>query len=502
MLLFPFIAFGQTITLSDADIKAFYGAVGHGANATGGRGQNVYLVINTNAEGPGSLDAAITQAETNGGGIIVFRVSGTIDLSSKSTTTRNIVSTASNLTIAGETAPGQGIAIHGGPLWIQNAENVIIRHIRIRPGDNATQEDGLRVVMFSAADTMNSNYVIDHCSISWSTDEAVAFEGLFHDLENITFSNNIVSEPFGSQYGFLLYGSNDSSEGVNNVSIIGNLFAHVNSRNVESTTSNVSFEGINNVMYNHTATWRLVSNNRFDIINNVMEDGPATLSLGSVRMEQCINCSPVITGVGTASGYINGNTFNGGSITITDAVDGSINDVLQVARQVSSGYTPMATSAVKDYVLSNVGARAGLSGGRDSYDLQVVSNAESGLGFTNGNFPANEAQATASLPTLASGTPYVDSDGDGLSDEYERKNGGSEPTWAVSPSTRPATAQLVSGVTIDQTAVTAGIRYTHMDIFLGELAGDWTGGSSGGGGTNDPATDKGRSGTSAMLIAH
>jgi hypothetical protein len=130
----------------------------------------------------------------------------------------------------------------------------------------------------------------------------------------------------------------------------------------------------------------------------------------------------------------------------------------------------MGSGNVKLYILSNAGARNGISG-LDALDAEYVNDATNDTG---GSYASNEA-GTSGLPNLGSETRpgNYDTDNDGLSDAYENANGGS-----IAPATRPATATLTDGTIIDQTAVTAGIRYTHMDIFLAELAGDWGEGST------------------------
>ena len=130
---------------------AFPGAEGFGAYATGGRGGTVVHVTNLNASGPGSLADAVSQPNRT----VVFDVGGVIDITGQNLTI------ASNLTIAGQTAPGEGITIYGGRVIMSNSSNVIMRYIRMR-GSISMPEDKCTLTMDYC-----DNVILDHCSISW-----------------------------------------------------------------------------------------------------------------------------------------------------------------------------------------------------------------------------------------------------------------------------------------------------------------------------------------------
>lgn len=130
---------------------AFPGAEGFGAYATGGRGGEVVHVTNLNASGPGSLADAVSKP----GRTVVFDVGGIINI------TGTAITFASNLTIAGQTAPGEGITIYGGRVIMTNSSNVIMRYVRMR-GSIAMPKGKCTLTMDNAR-----NVILDHCSVSW-----------------------------------------------------------------------------------------------------------------------------------------------------------------------------------------------------------------------------------------------------------------------------------------------------------------------------------------------
>ncbi|WP_248413692.1 T9SS-dependent choice-of-anchor J family protein [Psychroserpens algicola] len=238
---------------STAQQKAFPDAVGAAAYATGGRGGEVYHVTNLNNSGLGSFRDAVSASNRT----VVFDVSGTIQLTS------NLHIYASNLTIAGHTAPLGGITITGKAVFFQDIDNVIVRYIRFRPDYNpAGNVDALNGVNCT-------NFIIDHCSISWGGDEAFSTVG---SSSNITVQNCI----FGESKTGMLAGDGYSPISTN-YSIIGNLYYNISHRfpNVTALRTDV----INNVVHNWFTRLMAVAahnNSQLNEIGNFYQSGVKT----------------------------------------------------------------------------------------------------------------------------------------------------------------------------------------------------------------------------------
>lgn len=251
---------------------AFPGAEGYGRFARGGRGGRVIAVTNLNDAGPGSLRAAV---EAEGPRTVVFEVSGRIKLES-----RLIVRKAnSQLTIAGQTAPGLGICISNYNFGILGAHDVIIRYLRVRPGDTAGKTlDGMGMAVAT-------DCIIDHCSISWSHDEGFSSRG----AKNITLQRTLISEalnaaqhknyPPGTEHGYA------ASIGGDIGSFHHNLIAHCAGRNWSlagglDKTRGHTYAGRldirNNVVYNWKHRTTDGGAHEVNFVNNYYKPGPAT----------------------------------------------------------------------------------------------------------------------------------------------------------------------------------------------------------------------------------
>ena len=208
--------------------KAFPTAEGYGQYAQGGRGGKVIFVTNLDDSGPGSLREAI---KTPGPRIVIFKVAGIIDLKSE------LLMTEPYLTIAGQTAPGDGICLKGRRVKI-DAHDTIIRYLRVRLGDEQKTQDDAIATYTGAKDT-----ILDHCSASWSVDETLSAthaKNVTIQWCFITESMNLTSHVKGTHgYGSLINGEE--------VSYHHNLYAHHSDRTPRPAACQLDFR--NNVIY-------------------------------------------------------------------------------------------------------------------------------------------------------------------------------------------------------------------------------------------------------------
>jgi hypothetical protein len=353
------------------------GASGYGIETKAGRGGKAIRVTNVNASGAGSLKACI---DATGPRTCIFDVSGTIRITS------DLIVRNGNLHIAGQTAPSPGIMIRGAALKITTSD-VLVQHIRVRAGDDLngpdpTNRDALKLEGIDSKPV--KNVVIDHCTFSWATDEIASAWGP-HD--NITFSNNIFSEPLHDSGHAAYSGTGTMKHGYgvligtspgNSVTMIGNLMAHQVERNPLSRASEFVF--VNNVVYDRgTMDLDLQAeggrSNKSSVVGNVFIDGPSlsrdtrpiyirttgTLKLGSSsRVYLSDNIAPYDYGSALSALMV---------LTGGDVISGLISTT--TAPVWNSGLNPRKTagSAVYERVLLNAGARPK---DRDAVDKRVV----------------------------------------------------------------------------------------------------------------------------------
>lgn len=246
-----------------AQTLAFPEAEGWGKYSAGGRGGKVIFVTNLNDSGEGSFRNAL---EAKGARTVIFKISGTIDLKSP------IEIINDSLTIAGQTAPGDGICIKRFPVFIM-ANHIIIRYIRFRLGDEEKLSEDALSGIFN-----NNNIIIDHCSLSWGIDEVMSF----YNNTNFTAQWNIISESLYDSYHHKNEHGYGAIWGGTNVSFHHNLLAHHSSRTPRFSGSSTTFKSENldfrnNVIFNWGYNGAYGGeNSRINIVGNYYKFGPAT----------------------------------------------------------------------------------------------------------------------------------------------------------------------------------------------------------------------------------
>lgn len=433
-----------------AQTPAFPGAEGFGRYTVGGRGGDVYRVTTLEDNNmPGSLRYAVKQ---KGARTIIFDVSGTIFLTGELKIQNDYI------TIAGQTAPGDGICIAGYPVVIA-ADDVIIRYVRFRMGDdNAVEADAL-------GGMDHRNIIIDHCSVSWSTDECCSVYG----NENMTMQWCIISESLRlSVHGKGAHGYGGNWGG-NKASYHHNLMAHHDSRTPRlgpraGTQLNEWMDFRNNVIYNWGANNGCYGGEamKVNIINNYYKPGPATALARSnvryriakvgIRTTEYVERNPAFAPALHIWGkfYVAGNIMEGyDDVTadnwtkgIYEQISNSECDNLftEATRDTIRLYEPLEAGYIHTHSASDayekVLAYAGCSLSRDEVDARIVEDTRNGsaaYGNSDGYpglidtpydlRPSDAAADWSPWPELQQGTPRIDSDGDGIPDEWERAHG-------------------------------------------------------------------------------
>ena len=435
--LLVFICLLAIISSPALAIPAFPGAEGWGAVSIGGRGGQVIEVTTLADAVPapaGSLRACVQASGTR---ICVFRVGGTIELSS------SLRIDNPYLTIAGQTAPGGGILIKGFSGIRVQAHDVIIRYVRFRLTGAGSPGSGQ---VYIGIGTGGYNVIVDHCSGSWTLDEGI--QVWKHelpptpDITGITVQRCLMAEGLaGHGMGMLIGGTDKAVNGdhlkVHEISAHHNLFVHNYDRNPR--VSSAGTQVINNVVYNWGSRVGVSArDNTVDFINNYWKPGPMSGSL--IYKHESTN-------VGTGwvypdpSIYIAGNIVKGSfenpsadnwELIKTDEATGVPQGPLPLSYR---RYTPISQSPnpitiqsaadAYDSVLADAGANAKLDcqgnwvSNSDSVDLRVMNDIKQGTGWTG--YGVASPQAAGGFPVIAAGTPCTDTDKDGMPDEWETK---------------------------------------------------------------------------------
>ncbi len=395
------------------DVPAFPGAEGFGADTPGGRGGKVLLVTNLNDSGPGSFREA---CEAEGPRIVVFRVSGNIELESPINLGNPYI------TIAGQTAPGDGICLNNCQFFI-STHDVVIRHMRFRPGDLMGKDyDALWI-------WSSRNVIIDHCSASWGIDETLSITG---DSDNITVQWCMVTESLhDAHYGSLVISDHGR------ITWHHNVYAHHNSRCPRTGIDPPSDVGPlidfrNNLIYDWGAVAGYTMANERSAMNyvaNYLRPGPSTSDDASgfaFRIydggylpsgEYMRNMWPAMVHFWVADNYLEG------------FPEKTEDNWLMIWRPDYAGendckaWQPFKVPPVEtdkpqvayERILEDCGATLPV---RDAVDARIVEQIRAGTG------KIIDSQADiGGWPELKTAPPPPDSDEDGMPDEWEEKYG-------------------------------------------------------------------------------
>jgi hypothetical protein len=387
---------------------AFPGAQGFGKRATGARNGVVYHVTNLNDAGSGSFRDAVSASNR----FVVFDVGGYIQLVTA-------VSGKSNITIAGQTAPGQGIGFRGGEISFANSSNIICRYIRIRPGSETADDTDDALSLYRAR-----NVMIDHNSYEfapWNNIGAVSDDWQNYPVTDVTFQDSLIADPTGQQFG--AHTESVSSQ----MAWYRNIFANSHNRNPLSKINDVF---VNNLLYNDSAGYTTHTSTNFthDILNNYFVFGPASTGTDNTWYQVDKNQS----------------IYYAGNLKDTNR-DGSLNGAATTPYWYQGEGTvlasPWSTETTATPVLSTLSAARvaiSLAGTlpRDPIDALIISQVMTlgkgttglGAGTVGPDGGLYTSQAQTGLPnngygTITGGTRPTDTDNDGMPDSWETATG-------------------------------------------------------------------------------
>lgn len=479
-------------------LLAFPTARGFGKYVTGGRGGKVVEVTNLEDDpknpSEGSLRWALTVAGKENA-TIVFRVSGVIEIQPNAQKTRDLRAGLKNVTIAGQTAPGEGILIRGGKVNLGGSDNVILRNVRFRTGeideeDLAKPTDSPFIKGAALGIENAKNIIIDHCCFGWSGEENMTmYDNHFTTVQWCILHEGLYNA--GHQKGSRSYGN---QWGGSPATYHHNLLAHNYNRSsrlngASSTTEdrNVFMEYMNNVNYNwgkknscyggenEAGTY---SSHECNFVGNYYKPGPSTpsgsyfMELSAARSGKSLNASP-------SRWYFADNVMEGNSGATADnwsavhnstgkyTVDGMKSETLVYP---SADVTRLDKCKFDDYDLyrtptesaeeayDHVLAKAGTIH-RDQTEQRIVNEVRTkqaqfkGTTLNKAGFIDSPSDAEG-WPTYAAATPYTDNDHDGMADDWETANG-FDPTNAE-----------------DGKQVASAEGYTALEVYLNSLMGE------------------------------
>ncbi len=479
----PYVPWAARPTdLQQASILAFPGAEGGGAYSFGGRGGKVYVVTSLADSGPGTLRWA---CEQGGARIVVFNVAGIIRIKTP------IIVRAPYISIEGQSAPGDGVCVAGESFWV-NTHDVVIRYMRFRRGETnvGRRDDAL-------GGNPVGNIIADHVSASWGLDENFSmYRHMYdpgdgskeekHGTANITIQNCIYSEAL--DYWNHSFGSTTGGE---NSLLIRNLWADNTGRN-PSIGWNGVYNFVNNVVFNwhHRSMDGGDYTSNFNIINNYFKPGPVTPKNEPVghRILKPESGRSKLKEKVFGRAYVNGNIMEGfpevtkdnwaGGVQVEGEGGKELADAGQYKDYMYADHPfPLPLAPIKvmpaeiayHYVVDNAGATLPV---RDAVDKRITEQARTGkiaykemVTDTDFQFKVRKLPKDSYKMGIITapwqvggypeykGTPYKDSDNDGLPDDWEVAHG-LNPKDA-SDSAKPAKN---------------GDGYTNIEVYLNTLA--------------------------------
>lgn len=447
------VADSAVFLITNTFVPAFPGAEGAGAGTSGGRGGDVYYVTSlSDANTSGTLRYGINNAPA-GGRTICFKVSGNIVLNSTLTITKP------NLTVAGQTAPGDGICVQNYSFNI-SANNVIVRHLRSRLGTNAMQESDCMWLI------NGTNLIVDHVSASWSVDEVLsANNGV---ISNLTVQNCYITEALRNSIhskGNHGYGSIISCVTNATYSYLRNLYAHNDSRNPRVGSSSVGgtlrLDFRNNVIYNYGGragyTGGTNESCAINYVGNYCIKGPSS------------TYNYILAGGGdTTQVYQNGNYIDLNKNGLVDGADTGWSMFSGAYTPTNSPFAvPAATTESAPVAYQRVVALSGaMPWRRDANDQRIARTVRQQIGamvdfvgatnqatdYVTNNINGTNYVGVRGWPTLVSETAPTDTDSDGMPDYWETAMG-------MNPS-------LAS----DRNQTNSATGYTRLEEYLNWLA--------------------------------
>jgi hypothetical protein len=472
ILIMPQMAYAQS------GIPAFPGAEGYGANTIGGRGGKIYIVSNLNDSGTGSLRECVNATVPR---ICVFKVGGTITL----TSTLSI--TSPNITIAGQSAPGGGILLRAagsftGDLMNVSTREVIIRYITFRRGPPSAKADTNNLSFYKYDSDVVYNFIVDHCSFSWSTDRLFY---TWYGARDYSVQWNLFAEPLNCSTNSktvdlntchskgVMFGSYSLNDGTTNpvsrnVSYHHNLLAQSYDRNPLIKTTGVT-DIVNNVDYNTGNAFSTVDLEHqiatipINYVKNYFKVGPGTKSTApGIKVDNASYSNITDPLIPRAKLYQLNNVklnLTGTTTTGLAFLNSEAQAFVIPARLAAPAINETTAEQAYTDVLANSGNNRGLDANgnwilrRDAVDRRIINEAKTGkgkiidapwfntcFGFCRGSgyyltaadysYPdisAAEINPDDGWPVIAAGTPYPDADSDGMSDVWEANYGVTDP---------------------------------------------------------------------------